>query len=155
MQNDAALRNVVLGHGVYPMPVGGVGLSMVDTRDIAEVTALHLMRRERAVSPLPRETMDIVGPDVLTDGAIAGIWTETLARAIHYAGDDLAAIEQRFRAFAPGWMAYEMRLMMARFQRDGMVATSGDVDRLTALLGRPLRSYRDFAAETAKQWQGA
>ena len=35
----------------------------------------HLLRREQAVSPLPRETMDIVGPDVLTGGAIAGIWT--------------------------------------------------------------------------------
>ncbi len=154
MQNDVTLRNVVLGHGVYPVPVGGVGLSMVDTRDIAEVAALHLLRREQAVSSLPRETMDIVGPDVLTGSALAGIWTETLDRPIHYAGDDLAAFEQQFRAFAPGWMAYDVRLMMGRFQRDGMVATSGDVDRMTALLGRPLRSYRDFAVETAKQWQG-
>jgi hypothetical protein len=122
---------------------------------IPEVAARHLLRREQAVSPLPRETMDIVGPDVLTGGAIAGIWSETLGRPNHYAGDDLAAFEQQFRAFVPVWMAYDMRLMVDRFQRDGMVAASGDVDRLTALLGRPLRSYRDFAAETAKQWQGA
>jgi hypothetical protein len=26
---------------------------------------------------------------------------------------------------------------------------ASDVDRLTSLLGRPLRSYRDFATETA------
>lgn len=28
-------------------------------------------------------------------------------------------------------------------------ATAGDAARLTTLLGRPLRSYRDFAAEVA------
>lgn len=40
-----------------------------------------------------------------------------------------------------------MRLMAERFLTDGMVPEAGDVDRLTALLGRPLRTYRDFADE--------
>ncbi len=155
MQNDATLREAVLGHGVYPMPIGGVGISMVDTRDIGEVAALHLLRREQAAGPLPRETIDLVGPDVLTGVGIAGIWSELLGRPIRYAGDDLAAFEQQFRAFMPGWMAYDMRLMMGRFQQDGMMASADDVDRLTALLGRPLRSYRDFAAATARRWQAA
>jgi uncharacterized protein YbjT (DUF2867 family) len=154
MQNDAKLKDAVLGHGAYPMPIGAVGLLMVDTRDIAEVAALCLLRREQAAGPLPREAIDLVGPDVLTGEAIAGIWTEVLNKPIHYAGDDLMAFEQQFRAFAPGWMAYDMRLMMGRFQRDGLVAAAGAIDQLTALLGRPLRSYHDFAVETAKQWQG-
>ncbi len=153
MQNDARLKDVVLGHGIYPMPVGGVGLSMVDTRDIGEVAALHLLRREAAAGPLPREAIDLVGPDMLTGAAIAGIWSGVLERPITYGGDDLAMFEQQMRAYAPSWMAYDMRLMLGRFQQDGMVANSGDVDRLTALLGRPLRSYRDFAAETAAQWR--
>jgi hypothetical protein len=46
-------------------------------------------------------------------------------------------------------MAYDMRLMSERFLADGMIPEAGDVARLTALLGRPLRSYRDFAAEVA------
>jgi hypothetical protein len=33
-------------------------------------------------------------------------------------------------------MAYDMRLMMSRYQRDGMVAAPGDIDQLTTLLGR-------------------
>jgi hypothetical protein len=49
----------------------------------------------------------------------------------------------------PSWTAYDMRLMSERFLSDGMIPDSGDVQRLTALLGRPLRSYRAFAAETA------
>ena len=49
----------------------------------------------------------------------------------------------------PGWMAYDMRLMSERFLSDGMVPEAGDVARLTAMLGRPLRSYREFAAGIA------
>jgi hypothetical protein len=49
----------------------------------------------------------------------------------------------------PKWMAYEMRLMAERYVSDGMIPDPGDVDRLTSLLGRPLRSYRDFASEIA------
>jgi hypothetical protein len=42
-----------------------------------------------------------------------------------------------------------MRLMAERFLTDGMVPEAGDVERLTSLLGRPLRTYRALAAEIA------
>jgi hypothetical protein len=48
-------------------------------------------------------------------------------------------------------MAYDMRLMSERFLTEGMVPEAGDVERLTQLLGRPLRSYRDFAAQISAQ----
>ncbi|MEO8683871.1 MAG: NmrA/HSCARG family protein, partial [Devosia sp.] len=37
--------------------------------------------------------------------------------------------------------------MSERFLIDGMLPEAGDAERLTTLLGRPLRSYRDFANE--------
>jgi hypothetical protein len=37
--------------------------------------------------------------------------------------------------------------MSERFLTEGMVPEAGDVERLTTLLGRPLRSYRDFVSE--------
>jgi uncharacterized protein YbjT (DUF2867 family) len=154
MENDAKLKDTILGSGVYPMPIGSVGLSMVDTRDIAEIAAMHLLRREEAAGPLPRETINVAGPEVLTGEAIAGIWTKVLNKQIHYVGDNLTAFQQQFRSFAPAWMTYDIRLMVERFQRDGLAAAPTDIDQLTALLGRPLRSYHDFAVETAKQWQG-
>ena len=46
-------------------------------------------------------------------------------------------------------MALDMRLMAERFVTNGMVPDTGDVDRLTTLLGRPLSSYRDYAAQIA------
>jgi hypothetical protein len=46
-------------------------------------------------------------------------------------------------------MAFDMRLMSERFLSEGMIPEAGDVARLTTLLGRPLRTYRDFASELA------
>jgi len=149
MQNDLTVKDVVLGHGVYPMPLGARGLAMIDTRDIGEIAALALLYREQAAGPLPPERINLVGPDTLTGSAVAAIWSDVLGRPVAYGGDDGAAFEQNLRQFMPPWMAYDMRLMGARFASDGMLPEAGDVERLQALLGRPLRSYRDFAIEAA------
>jgi hypothetical protein len=70
-----------------------------------------------------------------------------LGRTIAYGGDDTAGFVKNLRQFMPSWMAFDMRLMSERFLTDGMIPDEGDVARLTTLLGRPLRSYRDFVAE--------
>jgi uncharacterized protein YbjT (DUF2867 family) len=145
--NDLTIKDVITGHGVYPMPIGGKGLAMVDTRDLAEVAAIELMRREEAAEPLPLARINVVGPDTLTGADIAAIWTDVLGRPVVYPGDGTAGFEQNLRQFMPPWMAYDMRLMSERFVSDGMMPEAGDVERLTALLGRPLHSYRDFARE--------
>jgi uncharacterized protein YbjT (DUF2867 family) len=149
MHNDLSIKDVVLGYGVYPMPIGSKGLAMIDARDIAEIAALELIRREKGSGKLPLERLNLVGPDTLTGADVAAIWSKVLARPIAYGGDDTAAFEQNLRKFMPGWMAYDMRLMSDRFLTDGMIPEVGDVERLTTLLGRPLRSYREFAAEIA------
>jgi uncharacterized protein YbjT (DUF2867 family) len=149
MNNDLTIKDVVLGHGVYPMPIGSKGLAMIDARDIGEIAAIELIRREQATGPLPLNRINLVGPDTLTGADIAAIWSEVLGRTIAYAGDDTAAFEKNLRQFMPSWMAFDMRLMSERFLTEGMIPEAGDVERLTALLGRPLRSYRDFVSEIA------
>ncbi|WP_175682094.1 SDR family oxidoreductase [Burkholderia cenocepacia] len=146
MDNDATVKDVIVGHGVYPMPIGGKGIAMIDARDIAEVAALELIRRHDAPGKLPVETLNLVGPDTLTGPQLASIWSDTLGRPVAYGGDDPTPFEDNFAKFMPKWMAYEMRLMAERFVSDGMVPEAGDVERLTAILGRPLRTYRDFVA---------
>ena len=149
MNNDLTIKDVVLGYGVYPMPIGGKGLAMIDARDIGEIAAIELIRREQATGSLPLDRINLVGPDTLTGADVAAIWSEVLGRTIGYGGDDTAGFEQNLRKFMPGWMAYDMRLMSERFLTEGMIPETGDVGRLTTLLGRPLRSYRDFASEIA------
>lgn len=149
MQNDLTIKDAVTGYGVYPMPVGDKGLAMIDARDIGEIAALELIRRERSSAALPLERINLVGPDVLTGSAVAAIWSDVLGRPVAYPGEDTAAFEQTLRGFMPPWMAYDMRLMGERFVTDGMLPEAGDVSRLVAMLGRPLRTYRAFAAEAA------
>lgn len=144
MDNDHSIKDVVRNYGVYPMPIGSKGLAMVDVRDIAEVAAIELLRRERASEPLPLARINLVGPDTLTGEAVAALWSAALGRPVAYGGDDTAGFETNLRNAMPHWMAYDMRLMAERFLTDGMVPEAGDVERLVQLLGRPLHSYRDF-----------
>ncbi len=152
MDNDVALKAALTEHGVYAMPLGAVGLSVVDSRDIADIAVAELLRRERAAAPLPRQTITVVGPDCLTGSALAAIWTDVLGRPVRYGGDDPAPFEKMLRSFGPAWLAYDARLMAERFQRDGMVASKAQVALLEQMLGRPLRTYRQFATELAAAW---
>jgi uncharacterized protein YbjT (DUF2867 family) len=152
IQNDVRQKDPLLTHGVYGMPIGEKGISMVDVRDIGDAAARELLRRERAGAPLPRETYELVGPDVIDAKTVVSIWAEALGRPVRYGGDDLNVLEQRLRSAAPAWLAYDMRLMMGRYQQDGAVASKSEVERLAALLGRQPRSYRDFAVAMAAEW---
>ena len=149
IQNDLMIQQAITGYGVYPMPVGTKGLAMIDVRDIAEIAALELLRREQATHPLPLDRINLVGPETLTGTDIAAIWSDVLDRQITYAGDDTEAFEQNLKQVMPPWMAYDMRMMGERFLTEGMLPEGGDVERLKTLLGRQLRSYRDFAAKAA------
>jgi len=149
MDNDVTIKDVVTGYGIYPMPIGSKGLAMIDTRDLGEIAAIELIRRERSAIPLPIDRINLVGPETLTGRDVAAIWTEVLGRPIAYPGDDPAGFEKNLRQFMPSWMAFDMRLMSERFLTDGMIPEAGDVERLATLLGRPLRSYREFASGIA------
>ena len=151
MQNDLTIKDAITGYGVYPMPVGAKGLAMVDTADIAEVAAIELIRRDQAPGKLPVEIINLVGPDTLTGVDAATIWTEVLGRPVAYGGDDPSGFERNMATFMPKWMAYEMRLMAERYVSDGMIPEAGDRERLTGILGRPLHTYRDFAAALVAQ----
>ena len=147
MQNERMVQQVIQGYGVYPMPIGSAGVAMIDARDIADVAVAELLRRDRAPAPLPRATLELVGPELLTGESVAKIWSAALGREVTYGGDDVAAFEGQMASLAPSWLAYDMRLMMAGIQKFGMHGADGAADRLQAMLGRPLRKYTDFVKE--------
>ena len=149
IDNEVMIKDVVLDHGVYPMPIGSKGIAMVDARDIAEVAAIELIRRDQGPSTLPIDIINVVGPDTLTGEGVAAIWSDVLGRPVAYGGDDPSGFEQNMAGFMPKWMAYEMRLMAERYVSDGMIPDAGDVERLVKMLGRPLHSYRGFATKIA------
>jgi uncharacterized protein YbjT (DUF2867 family) len=147
MQNERMVQQTIQNYSVYPMPIGAAGVSMIDARDIADVTVAELLRRDKASSALDRVTLELVGPQVLTGASVAEIWSSALGRDIAYGGDDVAAFEGQLASYGPTWLAYDMRLMMAGIQKFGMQAADGTVDRLEAIIGHPLRTYEDFVRE--------
>lgn len=148
MQNDIGIQPVIEGYGVFPMPIGARGCAMVDVRDIADLAVAELLRRDRAAEPLPRETLEVVGPEVISGPSAAATWAAALGRDVHYGGDDVQAFEaQLLQQGLPGWMAYDLRLMMSGIQQLGQLAAPGAAEQLSQRLGRSLRSYAAFVAE--------
>lgn len=151
MQNDLR-QKPALDHGVYGHPVGHRGMAYVDTRDIAELAARELLRREASAEPLPLVCHDVVGPDNLTAESITTLWSAALGRTIAYGGDDLDAFETLMAQHVPASFAYDLRLMFRGFQEQGSPASAADVAALADLLGHAPRSYADFVRETARGW---
>ena len=118
----------------------------------ADAVAAELLRRERAPHPLPRTTIELVGPEVLTGAAIATIWASVLGKDVRYNGDDLAAFESQAAGMMPGWMAHDFRLMLRAFHRFGLLPGRDSRAIVEALIGHSLRSYRAFAEEAAANW---
>lgn len=147
-QNDESLKPVLLGLGVYSMPLGTNGVSSVDVRDIAEAAAIALTTEGHV-----GQTYNLNGPDALTGSKAASTWTNVLGKEIKYGGHDMEAFEKQMRQRAPSWSAYDVRMMFQGYLERGFLAEDGDLKTLTALLGHPPRRYEDFARETALAWQ--
>ena len=149
MQNDAALKEPLTQAAVYPMPLGTVGVSAVDVRDIAEATALALTSDGHE-----GKTYNLNGPEILSGLRVAAIWSEVLGKPIQYTGHDMNSFEEQMRKMAPAWTAFDLRMMFQGYLERGFAAEKDDIASLTSLLGHPLRKYEDFARETAHKWQG-
>ena len=147
-QNDATLKDALTKVGIYPMPLGQVGISAVDIRDIAEATAIALTSGGHL-----GKTYNLNGPEVLSGPKVASIWSGLLGKEIRYSGDDMDAFEEQMRKQAPPWSAFDIRMMFQGYLERGFAAEAGDVETLTEILGHTPRRYEDFAKETASRWK--
>ena len=146
-QNDASFRDMLTKMSVYPNPLGPVGISAVDIRDIAEATAITLTSDQHF-----GKTYNVNGPAILSGPKAAAIWSKVLGKEIKYAGDNLEAFEAQMREHAPSWAAFDIRMMFQGYLERGFVAEDSDAATLTKLLGHEPRAYEDFAYETMCEW---
>ena len=147
-QNDYWFKDVILQHGVYPQPLGNVGLNRVDVRDIAAAAAIALTS-----SGHEGETYDIVGPEAHTGESTAATWSRALNRPVVYGGDDLEAWEKQTLQYMPDWAVFDYKHMYAFFQAKGLKASPETIERQTRLLGHAPRSFGAFVSETAAAWK--
>jgi uncharacterized protein YbjT (DUF2867 family) len=146
-QNDLWLKEAIL-HGIYPQPIGNVGMNRVDVRDIAEA-AVNALTRSRPEG----QTYALVGPDALTGESAAAIYSRHFGRAVRYAGDDLDAWAQQARNMMPGWLVADLRVMFEHFQKKGLAASAADWSQTHEALGHAPRSFDTFVAEVAQAWK--
>lgn len=151
MQNDLTAKDALL-HGLFPQPIGGIGVAMVDIRDIADVAVAEILRRHDTAAPLPGTMIEVCGPEVLTAADVAAIWSDILGHPVVAGPSDLSAFEAALRERMPAWMAHDLARMFGGFQREGMVSAPQSAATMEGLIGHPLRRYREFAREAATSW---
>lgn len=149
-QNDLALKDAITKAGVYPVPLGDIGISAVDVRDIAEAAAIVLTGHDHI-----GKTFNLVGPDNLSGNMVASLWSRLVGKEVRYTGHDMDAFEEDMRKKAPSWAAFDMRTMFQGYLERGFSAEDSDVEAVTELLGHPPRRYEDFAKEAAAAWISA
>lgn len=149
-QNDERQRLNIETRGVYGSPVGDVGLSRVDVRDVADAAVAafeHGSTGERYI---------VGGAEVFNGAASAALWSDVLGKPVRYGGhDDMDQVQAYLeKAGLPEHWAYDLCKMYEVWQRFGSFSTAEDIDRLSGLLGRSPRTYRAFAEELAAEWAG-
>jgi uncharacterized protein YbjT (DUF2867 family) len=124
--------------------VGDAPFAKVDTRDIGEVVAKALTEDGHE-----GQVYELTGPEALTYRELARRLSRALGRTIEYV--DLSTAEragQLEAAGLPDWMAREFTDIYGEgFYGAGGGATT--TDTIERLLGRPPRSYDDFARDYA------
>ena len=149
-QNDEWSRAAILDHGVYPQPIGSVGVNRVDVRDVAAAAANALTQAGHAGKKYP-----LSGPDSLTGEDVARAYSLRLGRPVRYVGDHLDAWAQQSAGFLPDWLLADLRVMYEYFQKRGLGASPEDLALGEKAVGHPLRSFDAYVAECAAAWKRA
>jgi uncharacterized protein YbjT (DUF2867 family) len=141
-QNDLAFRDLIVGPGLYPNPIGSAGVNRVDVRDVADVAAAALLG-----DGLESREVPVVGPDTWTGPSIAAVYAEVLGRPVRYTGDDLEAWGAAASGRLPDWLVHDLTLMFAHFQEHTLLPTEAQKHESRAALGHEPRPFLDFAKE--------
>jgi uncharacterized protein YbjT (DUF2867 family) len=146
-QNDLWFEAAITRLGFYPQPLGPVGLSRVDVRDIAEAAANALTQPGHEGRAYP-----LVGPEALTGAMVAEVFGRHLRREVRYGGDDLDAWAEEARETMPEWLVHDLKIMYRHFIEHGLLATERDLARCQEILAHPPRTFEPFVAEVVARW---
>jgi uncharacterized protein YbjT (DUF2867 family) len=143
MQNVLALAPAIAATSSFGSAAGKGRAGMVDARDVAAVAAAV------AVSPAPHagKTYWLTGPELLSNYDVAAVLSKLLGRTVTYL--ELTFEENKdamIRAGFPEQIA-EMNAQAFSLTADGDAEWVSD--DVPAILGRPARSFEQFAADHA------
>ncbi len=145
-QNDAWLQDAILS-GVYLQPVGEIGVSRIDARDVSH--AIGVAASEDVGDSLDCE---LHGPEPITGTRTGEIYSEVLGRDVAYGGDDIDAWIKPRRGVWQDWMVDALAEMYRYMQAHGITPRAGDGQ--APVLPSRLISTEDYAREIASRWTG-
>lgn len=145
-QNDLA-HAYAITFGLYPAPIGDLGIHRVDARDVADaaVNALTHSGHEGRI-------YTIGGSDVLTGDAVAAAYGQRLGRRIDYAGNALDLWEQTIGATLPRWQRNDYRIMYRYLQEHGLRLEPRELVDQLRVVGHSPRPFEEFVDATCRAW---
>lgn len=147
-QNDYLGKDAILEYGIYPLPIGSVGLHCIDVRDIADA-AVHAFSGVEHQG----EIYELGGPEILTGESCAKVYSRHLGREIRYGGDDLDAWAEQVRQMMPEWLVHDLWVMYEHFQQYGLKLSDEELVKQKKVLGHAPRTYDSFVGETVAFWK--
>ena len=144
-QNDAQLKPVLTGAGLYPVPIGKAGIAAIDVRDIADAAVVSLTTDGHAGN-------NLVAPDPLSGPGAAAIWSEVLNKQVRYADLPVEAFEEQLRQIFPAWLAKGPLAYVPGIRGPWLRSEQRRCRYLTSLIGHAPRRYEDFVREMAAEW---
>jgi uncharacterized protein YbjT (DUF2867 family) len=145
------MQNFVKGSAPRPdgnmyLPVGNAKAAFIDTRDIAEVAVKALIEPGHE----GRE-YTLTGPADISYAEAAAMMSEASGRPIHFVDvPEAAARQAMLGAHMPEWLVnviLELNAWTRNSHASEITSTVQD------LLGRPARTFREFARDYAAQWK--
>lgn len=146
-QNMLAQAPAIAKEGRFTLPIGGAAQSTIDVRDIAEISA-NILTEDSHFG----QVYDLTGPEALTFHDVARILSEVRGEPVVYQPITAEEAETAYRqAGLPAWNAHALAEIQDLFATGAYKTVLPDAERL---LGRNLRTFREFAADHAEVWRG-
>lgn len=146
MQNLLSYAPSIARTGTFTMPVGKIGIGMIDARDVAEVAARSLLD-----SGSHSASHDLSGPELLDFYELAERMSATLGRRIGYVEQSSADFRAFLQKIIPNeWHVNAMCDLFADIANHALGPLTDDAQQL---LGRKPRSLETFVADHAEKFR--
>ena len=146
MQGLLAMADAVRATRTLPAPIGDAAVSLIDVRDIGDAAARAL------TAPEPWGIRTLTGPEALTHAELADRLSAAVGHEIRFQDVPPAAFADMLAGVLPEWQVDGLLEDYAHYARGEAAEVSAEIP---ALLGRPARGFRAFAAEHAAAFRDA
>ena len=147
-QNDGWFQQAIMDYGIYPQPLGEIGLNRIDVRDIADAVVNALCN-----SGFENQSYPLHGPDTLTSLNTSAVYSRHCGRDVQHSGDDLSTWAAQAKMMLPEWMVDDLQIMYQYFQDHGLVASARQLEHQQQIIGHPPRSFDAYVQEVVGSWQ--